>query len=68
MPKLTRQVPSYRRHRRSGLAVVTLNGRDHYLGLHGSPQSQDEYKRLIAQGSAPAQSISDTHLRSPALQ
>ena len=29
-------------------AVVTLNGHDHYLGKHGTPQSQAEYDRLIA--------------------
>ena len=26
-------IPSYRLHKPSGQAVVTLNGRDHYLGL-----------------------------------
>ncbi len=27
--------PSLRRHKPSGLGVVTLNGKDHYLGLLG---------------------------------
>lgn len=39
MPKLVKKLPSYRRHKVSGHAVVTLNGRDHYLGPHGSPES-----------------------------
>jgi integrase len=29
--------------------VVTLNGRDHYLGRHGSQESKAEYKRLLAE-------------------
>ncbi len=36
MPKLTKKLPSYRLHKVSGHAVVTIGGRDHYLGLHGS--------------------------------
>jgi integrase len=47
MPKLTTQPPSYRRHKRSGQAVVTLNGQDHYLGPHGTKASKREYDRLI---------------------
>jgi integrase len=50
-------IPSYRLHRPSGLAVVTLNGRDHYLGPHGTPESRRAYDRLvggwIAAGRAP---------------
>lgn len=49
MPKLTHKLPSYRLHKVSGNAVVTLNGRDHYLGAHGSPESVDAYKRLIGE-------------------
>lgn len=44
-----RRIPSYRLHRPSGRAVVTLNGRDHYLGPHGTPESRQAYDRLIAQ-------------------
>jgi integrase len=58
MPRLTRQVPSYRHHKTSGRAVVTLNGRDIYLGPYGSPESKAEYDRLIqewlASGRGPA--------------
>lgn len=48
MPKLTRRLPSYRLHKATGYAVVTLGGRDHYLGPHGSPESLETYKRLIS--------------------
>jgi integrase len=47
MPRLTHKVPSYRHHRASGQAVVTLNGRDHYLGPHGSQESQEVYRRVL---------------------
>jgi integrase len=43
------RTPSYRLHKPTGLAVVTLSGQDHYLGRHGSPESRAEYDRLIAE-------------------
>src|SRR3984957_5191606 len=50
MPKLTENtVPSYRRHKQSGQAIVTLNGRDILLGPHGTAASRGEYRRQIAQ-------------------
>lgn len=48
MPK-THPIPKYRKHKPSGQAVVTLNGRDHYLGPHRSQTSIAEYDRLIAE-------------------
>ena len=33
MPRLIHKVPRYAKHRASGQAVVTLNGKDRYLGL-----------------------------------
>jgi integrase len=42
-------IPSYRFHRPSGQAVVTLNGQDIYLGIHDTPQSKAEYDRVISQ-------------------
>jgi len=47
MPKLSKSLPKYRKHRGSGQAVVTLCGRDHYLGPHGTKASKHEYDRLI---------------------
>jgi hypothetical protein len=41
-------VPSYRLHKPSGQAVVTLSGRDHYLGRFGTPESRRGYERLVA--------------------
>jgi len=40
--------PSYRSHKPSGQAVVTIDGQDYYLGKHDSPESRAEYDRLIA--------------------
>jgi integrase len=40
-------IPSYRRHKASGQAVVTLNGVDHYLGRFNSPESRAEYDRVV---------------------
>lgn len=42
------RIPSYRKHKASGKAVVTLDGRDFYLGPHGSQISRDEYDRLVS--------------------
>lgn len=41
--------PSYRLHKPTGLAVVRLNGKDFYLGKHGTRASHDKYERLIAE-------------------
>src|SRR4051812_4484445 len=43
------RIPSYRLHKPSGQAVVTLSGEDHYLGRHGSPESRQVYERLLAE-------------------
>jgi len=55
------RTPSYRLHRPSGRAVVTLNGKDHYLGKHGTPESREAYDRLVAewlaQGRQPLQPL-----------
>ena len=49
MPRLVESRPKYRRHRASGQAVVTLNGRGHSLGPHGTKVSMREYDRLISE-------------------
>lgn len=43
------RVPQYRRHKPSGLAVVTLDARDFYLGPYGTAASRAEYDRLIGE-------------------
>ena len=40
------RVPSYREHKPSGRAVVTLDGKDHYLGEYGTEEAVAEYRRL----------------------
>lgn len=48
MPKLTTALPKYRHHKASGQAVVTLGGKDHYLGPWKSHASVQEYDRLLS--------------------
>ena len=46
MPKLVNRTPKYRRNKATGQAVVTLSGRDFYLGPWQSPKSKREYARV----------------------
>jgi integrase len=45
---MTRKLPKYALHKRSGHARVRINGKDYYLGEYNSPESHEEYDRLIA--------------------
>jgi len=47
MPRLVNSNPRYCRHKSSGQAVVTLDGKDYYLGPWGTKASKAEYDRLI---------------------
>lgn len=49
MPKLSNSTPKYRKHRASGQAIVSLSGKDFYLGPHGTKASHAEYDRLVAE-------------------
>ncbi|WP_166831537.1 site-specific integrase [Thalassoroseus pseudoceratinae] len=51
------KVPRYRKHKASGQAVVTLSGRDFYLGVHGTRASREKYAWLIAQWEALGQQL-----------
>lgn len=51
------RIPSYRQHKPSGQAVVTLNGRDFYLGPWDSKPSRAEYQRLIGEWLANARQL-----------
>lgn len=42
-------IPTYRLHKASGQAVVTLSHRTFYLGKHNSPESRTAYDRKIAE-------------------
>ena len=44
-----KRVPSYRLRKAGHKAVVTLCGKDFYLGPYNSRASRDEYDRLIAE-------------------
>lgn len=60
MPKSsTPRVPSYRRHKPTGQAVVTINGRDIYLGKWNTAASRAEYDRLVAEFLANGRQLRD---------
>jgi integrase len=44
-----RRIPSYRLHKNSGQARVTIQGRDYFLGKFDSEESRKEYARIIAE-------------------
>ncbi|MCC6416785.1 MAG: site-specific integrase [Gemmataceae bacterium] len=43
------KLPSYRLHKPSGQAVVRLDGKDHYLGAYGTPESRRRYEQILAE-------------------
>lgn len=48
MPRLKKgSPPSYRHHKARDCAVVTIDGKDHYLGPFGTPASRQKYAALI---------------------
>ncbi len=49
MPRLSARIPKYRFHKASGQAVVTLDGKDFYLGKHGTTESQNRYHEEVVQ-------------------
>jgi integrase len=40
-------LPSYRHHRARNCGVVTIDGKDYYLGRYGTPASKQKYAALI---------------------
>ena len=52
MPRHNSHVPAYRLHKPSGQARVIINREHIYLGKFGSPESREQYARLIAQISS----------------
>lgn len=49
MSERTLRTPSYRKHKASGQAVVTLNGKDHYLGPWRTKASKAKYDKVIGE-------------------
>ena len=47
MPK-PRKTPTYRFHKARNCGVVTIDGKDHYLGPYDSPESWEKYYQLLA--------------------
>ena len=47
MPK--RRIPKYRHYKPKKLAVVRIEGKDHYLGRYDSAESWEKYHRLVAE-------------------
>ena len=48
------RLPKYRHYKPKDLAVVRLDGKDHYLGKYGSEESREKYRRLVAEWFATA--------------
>ncbi len=46
---MTLRVPKYRFHKGSGQALVQINGQRIYLGVHGTAESQEKYRRIVAE-------------------
>jgi hypothetical protein len=54
--------PAYSQHKASGRAVTRIEGRDHYLGPYGSPESHAAYERLISEWRAEQLDLQRTQL------
>lgn len=52
-----KRIPKRRLHRPSGNAVVTLNGKDIYLGKYDNPESEDRYNELVGRWLANGRSL-----------
>ena len=50
------RTPKYRLHKGSGQALVQINGERIYLGKYGSAESEEKYKRLVAEYLSSGQS------------
>ena len=55
--KQSKGVPSYRFHKASGQAIVTLEGRMMYLGRFGSEESRERYERVVSEWMAQGQDL-----------
>lgn len=44
---IRRRIPTYRRYKPKNLGLVVLDGKQHYLGKYGTPESIAEYNRLV---------------------
>ncbi len=65
-----RSIPSYRRHKKSSQAVVTLTDptgqrRDVYLGTYGTAASRQEYARVLAEWEAAGRCLPTQDAQTP---
>jgi site-specific recombinase XerD len=56
-----KSLPKYRHYKPKDLAVVRIDGRDHYLGKYDSPESHERYHRLIAEWLAAGRTSPPRH-------
>lgn len=59
---MRKRTPSYRLHKPSGLAVVTIDGKDIYLGPYGSVESRIKYGEAIARADGSPTTAPKTRL------
>jgi integrase len=60
MPRKRRTKPAYQLHKATGQARVRIDGRDCYLGAHGSPESKTLYQRLVREWMARQDGLATT--------
>jgi integrase len=70
MPRPRTKRPAYRHYKPKNLAVVRIEGKDHYLGPFGSDASYERYHRLLAERFAltapkPLPAVSDVPSPAP---
>ena len=56
--KPSNRIPKYRHHKPSGQAVVTLDGRDVYLGAYTDAASRQRYERVVGEWLANGRQLS----------
>lgn len=66
MPKPADYIPKYRKHKQSGQAIVTLDGKDFLLGPHETKASRMEYDRRILEWIANGRRLPSHETRSVA--
>jgi integrase len=61
-------LPNYRLHKPTGQAVVTLSGKDFYLGLYDTKESRAAYDRLTGEWQANGRRLPDEPSQAPAIE
>lgn len=57
--------PKYRLHKGSGQALVEWQGQRKYLGVYGSPESREAFRRFCARGEQPLDPEADLDTITP---